>query len=219
MADHGEQGREASCELAERIGRAVTQVDRYLAWRNASKLAGSASPAAAPGSPAEANLLERLKSIHEKEMDAKRTAVSALKSLPDGLERAGFDSTGVLRLSHFIDGGGGPDDAYATWAEVKTYLQRAAIQLRNRADAQAPCSAERPDQPPWHEPGLPDSLVRLAQALEGGRCTAAELAKRLYREPSRILSDHRADRWGHWVKKWIGRDRGKGMYWLKRTPK
>ena len=69
----------------------------------------------------------------------------------------------------------------------------------------------------WEWPGLPDALVRLARALIQRKGVAVEahvLVGELEREPSRILSDHRASRWTIWRKKFIGRD-GKGLWWWK----
>ena len=120
--------------LADNIDYAVKRAGEYLASRNAAKLTALTSHPVAPGSPAEADLVERLRSAHDEEMDAKQAAVSALKALPDEMERAGVDSTCVLRLLHFIDGGGGPDRTYGEWTETKTFLQRAAIQIRKSAE-------------------------------------------------------------------------------------
>jgi len=120
--------------LAENMDEAVKRAGEYLAWRRAAKLTASTSQPAAPGSLAEADLLERLKSNHDREMNTRRAAVAALKALPEEMERAGFDSTCVLRLLHFIDGGGGPERAYGEWTETKAYLQRAAIQIRRSTE-------------------------------------------------------------------------------------
>ena len=115
--------------LEQLIEQAVTCVGRYLTARNGRKLVGRWGPPVAPGSDAEKDLLSRLNSAHEAEMDAKESAVAALKALPEPMERAGLESTSVLRLLHYIDGGGGPDAVYGEWPSVKAFLQRAVVRM------------------------------------------------------------------------------------------
>ncbi|HRU07038.1 MAG TPA: hypothetical protein P5137_14825, partial [Candidatus Brocadiia bacterium] len=76
--------------------------------------------------------------------------------------------------------------------------------------------------PAWKWPGLPLSLVKLAELLsEAGKPVDAKwLAHRdrLGREPSRVLFDARAS-WGHWIGAWIDRPHGCGLYALRSEPK
>jgi hypothetical protein len=69
----------------------------------------------------------------------------------------------------------------------------------------------------WHWEDLPDSLFRLAKALDGkGVRTSYQLVREVGREPSRIASDHRASRWRVWFDRYI--ERANNGEWRLRTP-
>ena len=120
-------------QLAELADLAVNAVDKYLAWRNLSKirLPQLVRTLTAKGSQPEAVTLKDIDDLHNKEWDAKVEARQAIRHLAPELERLGVDSAGLLKILHFIDGGGGPDNAYPLWPDVKACLQQFAIRLRN----------------------------------------------------------------------------------------
>ena len=60
--------------------------------------------------------------------------------------------------------------------------------------------------PKWDEPGLPDSLRRLAQLIQerGGKITKSEVNQEQGRYPSNIFADHKNNKhWQDWIEQWI----------------
>jgi len=96
-------------------------------------------------------------------------------------------------------------------------LQRLAERCKAWSGTLVPIDSTQLDQP-WYEPGLPESLIRLATALSGaGEVHASDLKKRLGGiAPSTLLDQgNRSKRWDSWVKRWI--DRSRKHYWRLRS--
>jgi hypothetical protein len=128
-------------ELADLVSRAIKAVGDYLFRRKLSKIRSSLLSRTTPcslGSSAEDDQLRGVEDAHHREMDAKVEVRQTLLALAPELERIGEDSSNLLMLLHFIDGGGGPDNAYPMWPAIRAALQRLAIRPHSGLAGGAP---------------------------------------------------------------------------------
>jgi hypothetical protein len=172
-------------DLAELIDCFVKWFGKYLQWRKTNRPLGMTHPVA-PGSPAEEYMLKRWQENHDREMDTKAEAVRKAKMLADELEGINEDSSNLLKLLHFVDGGGGPDNAFRLWPKAKVALQRLAIRLRKRGGQNAstaplavpakpgtPFENEQTKAAVKHPQGTPDAPVQHGNAVTDEGATSA----------------------------------------------
>lgn len=113
--------------LGSAIGAFIEATSKYLRWRNLGKIQAHGRAPVAAGSQAEATMLAEMQAQHEQEMDARDVFKAAAERLVPMLVASGHDAAGVLKLRHYIVDGGGPDNAYSIWPDVKVQLQLWAI--------------------------------------------------------------------------------------------
>lgn len=122
-----QEGSTDQIDLPGAINQFLRATSGYLQTRNANHISAAVAQPCAPGSPAKAKMLADIKAAHDREMDAKEAVNATGVTLTKMLVRHGHDATDVLKLLHYICGGGGPDHAYPLWADVKVRLQQLEI--------------------------------------------------------------------------------------------
>ncbi|MFH1417676.1 MAG: hypothetical protein ABII12_05240 [Planctomycetota bacterium] len=160
-------------DLAERFVRCVTE---YLEWDKVQRLTAATAHPTTPGSPAESDLVRRLEDTSGHKYEAAARIREDGLVLAAGLEFYGFDSSGVLSVTHCVGvGGGGPDYVRPKWEQNKVALQQAAIQLR------CPDTVEqRPSDSDIETPATLRSSASTETADGSGESNIPERAKKAY---------------------------------------
>jgi len=162
----------APTDLPHSIDDFIRAVSDYIKWKQIGCL--RVHTPCAPGSPAEASMLDDLETQHEREMDARDAIRTLGPKLTELLVREKHDAQDVYKFLHFITEGGGPERGVQMWPDVKARLRQIRCGLSGTPFAPAFAYLDAAGSVLWtYLDGLTDS----GESVTGGRWAAEHLLK------------------------------------------